>query len=172
MWFYPLSFEGRIGRAQFWLTLLGLGVLDMINPIPVEGHDITRNPPGGEVSAWYFTPVEPVTAQSWFFFVLYAVWIFLALWLYAAAIVQRLNDLGLSWKWAAAVFAGFVAVLVLELGVAGPGKGFSFVDILALIVGLPVAAVGGYGMYMMMLVPGHVSRHGSMPDNDMRKPIM
>jgi uncharacterized membrane protein YhaH (DUF805 family) len=168
----PFSFKGRMGRAQFWLTLFGLGVLDMINPIPVEGHDITRNPPGGEVSAWYFTPVEPITAQSWLFFALYAVWVLLLLWLIAAAVVQRLNDLGITWKWAAAFFAGFVAVLVLELGVAGPGKGFSVIDIVALIVGLPVAAVGGYGMYMIMLASGYVSRHDSMPDNDLRKPIM
>jgi uncharacterized membrane protein YhaH (DUF805 family) len=171
MWSNPFSFKGRMGRAQFGLTLLALFFLAFINPIPVEGHDMTRNPPGGEVSAWYFTPVEPVTAQSWLFFALYVGWVLLLLWLSAAAVVQRLNDLGISWKWAAAVFVGWVAVLVLELGVAGPGKGFSVIDIAALIVGLPVAAVGGYGI-CLMLAPDHTSRRERLPDNDMRKPNM
>jgi len=172
MWFNPFSFKGRIGRAQFWLTQSMLGLLDLISLFPVQVHKFSRHVLGGETAVWYFTPVEPVTALSWVYWSLCVAWALFVVFVFLVAVVQRLNDLGISWKWVAVCFPGFVVLTVVTTLFGGPGETVSTVDIVCFILLLPIVGVFVLGMFMMMFLPGHISRHDSMPDNDMRKPIM
>jgi uncharacterized membrane protein YhaH (DUF805 family) len=165
----PFSFRDRIGRLRFFLILNALGLLDLMNPFPVQGHTIARKTAFSETSAWYFTPVEPVTALSWLGWSLYAAVTVIVLWLFAATVVQRLNDLGVSWKWAAWTFAGFQAAVIIDLAFGGSDPAFSFGDVVSFVLFVPVVCIALFGFCKMLFVPGFTCRHDKLPDSDLRK---
>lgn len=169
MWGNPFGFKGCIGRAQFWATLLGIQLAGLIDPIPVQTHLWVLKNWSGETTAEYFTPIEPVTPQSWLFWALNFAFVGLLLWLMASAVAQRLNDLGVSWKWAVWCFAGFVAAMTWTIVLGRPGSSITWVDVVYLILMVPTAAVGAFGMFMMALVPSYRSRRDRMAEGDMRK---
>jgi len=152
----PFSFKGRIGRIRFWLTMIVISVAWMIDLGPVKEHVqvLTTFGGGGQWTLAYATPKEPITAASWFFWCLNVLVALLMAWCFASAIVQRLNDLGQSWKWAAGVVGALIAVTAIEACFGRPGAHLSMADIVSLILLVPACAIGGFGMLMLEFAPG------------------
>lgn len=172
-WTNPFSFRGDMGRLQFWLTLIVLSVVSAIaDLLPVNSHELVAKSPLGQATAGYATPIEPLTFWSAGWFVLYVASVLLFFWLTATAVVQRLNDLGVSWKWAAGTLVGFVAAMIWSFAFAHSDPRINPVDVAGFILWLPVCLVGGVGMFMMYLVPGYRSRRDRLPDNDLRKNVI
>ncbi len=167
----PFSFKGRIGRIRFWLTMLLLSVAWLIDVGPVKEHVLVLTNFGGdgEWTVAYVTPVEPITATSWFFWCFNVAWALVMVWAFASAIVQRLNDLGQSWKWAAAILGVFLAVTAIEVCFGHPGAPLSLADVLSLILLAPACVIGAFGTLMLEFAPGYISRHDRMLDGDLRK---
>jgi len=144
---------------------------DFFVPFPVIRHDVILSTFGGvgESSFSYFTPIEPFTPISWAYWVLEVTLIVLLFWLYASTILQRLNDLSISWKWAAGVLGAVFAILTLEACFGRPNASFTTADAICLALIIPAGFIGGFGMVMILLVKGKFDRR-ELADNDMRKP--
>ncbi len=110
-WGNPFLFQGRVGRAKLWLILIALSLIGLM-PIPVREHKIILSSFGGwgEDAIFYATPVEPITATNWIFWGMNGVLTLVTTWMLAAAVMQRLRDLGVSWKWAAGYWWRFSLV--------------------------------------------------------------
>jgi uncharacterized membrane protein YhaH (DUF805 family) len=157
-WSSPFSFNGKIGRAHLWLTLVVASVIGMISDLvfPVSEHKIVLSNFGGygESSIRYATPVEPVTILSWITFgasCLIAILLFLAI---NAGVVKRLHDLGQSGKWVAFFYGTVVIVTALEVALPFLGIPRTIIDVATTFLFVPICIVSGVGMFMMLFLSG------------------
>lgn len=151
----PFSFQGRFSRKQFLLTVIGLGILDIIIAIiPVKEHEIVlgRYVKG---SIGYATPAEPVTVVSWVLLCASLILGIVALWIMAAAIVKRLRDLGKNSKWFLRVIGLLIAMLLLQAVLPRIGVPILAVDVIAMILLLPAALIATIGMFSLVFLKGN-----------------
>lgn len=168
----PFSFNGRMGRAQFWLTMIvGSSLAAALDAFPVKSHRWMLSTFGGFGESYidYATPSEPVTVQSWV--VLAAFYLLMAAlyWVFFAAMVQRLHDLGRSGKWVPAVVGALLTIQAVEAVFSRPGQPITILEVAELIFMAPFCFIGAFGMLAMMFVPCASPSHTDGLDaSDMR----
>jgi len=152
-----LSFNGRTGRLQVWLTMILTGVVQVATTyIPVTSHHVVLSNYGGFGEAYinYATPTEPALVQSWMFVSVFYLIATAASWIVLATLVKRLHDLGRSGKWAAVIVCALVVHLSLEAIFSSPNAPISIFEIANLIFIAPFCLVGAWGMFEIMIVRG------------------
>ena len=161
-WDNPFSFRGRIGRLRFLLTIVVAQLVQLATFfVPVERHIVVGTVPIGGLFL-YSTPIEPVNARSWAFFALFYLMAIGAFWVFAAAAVRRLHDLGYSGWWVAVVLA--VSALLEAIVFWAPA--YWLISMIALI---PFALLSGFGGFMMLFVAG--DGRAARTANDLRGPL-
>ena len=168
----PFSFRGEIGRGRFWLMLIiAMLVSGLSDALPVDNRVLVAKHFGGESSVGYMLPLSPALVSSWVVCAIAYALTMLFLWLTAAAVVQRLRQLGISWKRAALFLAGFVISIALDFAFPRPASTFTVIDGVLWAIMMPTCFLGAVGFFMTLFVKGRDNRHADMPDNDGRKPL-
>lgn len=135
------SFRGEIGRGAFWGTVIALSLVSAaleIVLIVVGNHtgetifDPMNRP------FWPHSPTGIAILVYWFFQIAF-------MWVFIAALVKRLRDVGIALKWLAifvpvfALYGAAFAVFIPE-GTTHPST-----------LGIMVVSVAGLPAYLMML---------------------
>lgn len=168
------SFNGCIGRVQFWLILF-LGQLPALLihlPKPFVARELTfplAGVLGGTANVGYLQIDGAATVVDWLSLCAYGSLMASAFWVFAATMTKRLHDRGRSGKLLIPLVVGLTAVTGFAFLLRRTDRSFIPLDVAALAFFLVVTFFGCWLMMEMAFLPGDKFFSPNLAASDIRR---